>query len=154
MPIEITEAEIKDMPFVRELMLEYARSLNFNLCFQGFDQELAELPGFYSRPEGCILIAKSSGQAVGCIALKKSDDQIGEMKRLYVKPDFQGQGLGRKLTNALILEAKAIGYKRIRLDTVPSMAAAIAMYNSMGFYAIAPYRENPVPGTAYLEKTL
>lgn len=149
--IEIVEATDERLPMVRELFQEYARSLDFDLGFQDFETELALLPGDYSSPQGCLLLAFQDSEAAGCVALRPLAQDISEMKRLYVRSKFRGQGVGRKLTAALIAKASGIGYKRIRLDTVPSMKAAIEMYKSLGFHSIPPYRENPVPGTAYLE---
>lgn len=154
MPVRITEASAEDIPLVRELFLEYAGSLEFDLGFQGFQRELQTLPGSYAPPQGSIFLAYAGGEPAGCIALRPLGPGLSEMKRLYVRPAYQGRGLGRKLTNALLTRARELGYQRIRLDTVPSMKAAIAMYKSMGFYEIPAYRENPVPGTSYMEKSL
>jgi ribosomal protein S18 acetylase RimI-like enzyme len=143
-----------DLRLVKELFREYADSLEFDLGFQGFESELETLPGSYSAPDGCILLAEAEGAVAGCIALRPLGPLICEMKRLYIRPAFQGRGLGRELTRALLQQAGRLGYERIRLDTVPSMKAAISMYRSMGFYEIPPYRENPVPGASYLEKKL
>jgi len=151
---KIVEATTDHIPQVRELFLEYAKSLDFKLCFQGFDEELANLPGEYGRPSGCILLAVQDHDVLGCVALRPWSSDIAEMKRLYVRPQFQGKGAGRLLGEAVVAAARDIGYRSLRLDTVPSMAAAIHMYQSMGFYKIPPYRENPIEGTAYFEKTL
>jgi putative acetyltransferase len=140
---------------VRELFLEYANSLNFSLCFQGFDKELAELPGEYAPPEGRLLLALSDGLAVGCGALHKLAPQICEMKRLYLRPAHRGKGLGRALCERILSEARQIGYRHLRLDTVePSMMDAVAMYRRMGFQEIAPYRSNPIAGAKYMELDL
>ena len=139
----------------RELFLEYANSLGFSLCFQSFDQELANLPGDYGPPRGRLLLAHSEGQLAGCVALHPIDSITCEMKRLYLRPAFRGKGLGRILTERLLKEARAIGYERLRLDTVePVMKNAVAMYRRMGFREIAPYRPNPMAGTLYLELDL
>ena len=144
-----------ELAAVRELFGEYARSLNFSLQFQDFDRELAELPGDYAPPEGRLLLADLRGETAGCVALHKWKSGICEMKRLYLRPQFRGKGLGRVLAEAVIAEARKIGYQRMRLDTVqPVMADAVAMYRKLGFRAIAPYRENPMPGTLYLELDL
>jgi putative acetyltransferase len=136
----------------RELFLEYARSLGFSLCFQNFDQELADLPGKYVPPQGCLWLAEVDSQLAGCVALRKIDDHICEMKRLYLRPQFRGQGLGRALTERIIAEARQIGYQRMRLDTVePVMKDAVALYRRSGFREIRAYCENPVAGALYME---
>ena len=140
---------------VRELFLEYAKSLGFSLCFQSFDQELAGLPGDYAPPQGRLLLAEYEGLAAACVALHQLEPGVCEMKRLYLRPAYRGKGLGRKLAEVVISEAKTIGYKRMRLDTVePVMKDAVAMYRKLGFHEIAPYRPNPQPGTLYMELTL
>jgi putative acetyltransferase len=136
----------------RELFLEYAGSLNFSLCFQSFDKELEGLPGDYAPPEGRLLLAQYDGALAGCVALHKLEPQICEMKRLYVRPQFRGKGLGRILAEAVIAQAREIGYTTIRLDTVePVMKNAVAMYRILGFQEIAPYRSNPIEGALYME---
>jgi ribosomal protein S18 acetylase RimI-like enzyme len=152
--LKITDATTSQMPLVKELFLEYADSLDFDLGFQGFGHELASLPGDYSQPSGFILLAFHDLRLAGCIALRPLEKEICEMKRLYVRPDFHGLGIGRALANALLEKAKQSGYKKIRLDTVPNMKAAIQLYQSMGFYPIAAYRENPIAGASYLEKEI
>jgi putative acetyltransferase len=143
------------MATVRELFLEYADSLGFSLCFQGFDQELAGLPGKYAPPQGRLLLAELSGKPAGCVALHPLQPEIAEMKRLYVRREFRGKGVGIGLMNTILREAKKIGYQRLRLDTIqPLMSDAIAMYRRFGFYEIAPYRPNPIAGTLYMELAL
>ena len=140
---------------VRELFLEYAQSLGFSLCFQSFDKELAELPGDYAPPAGRLLLADFGGEVSGCVALHKIDVNTCEMKRLYVRPQFRGRGLGKALAERVIHEAREIGYKKLRLDTVePVMRTAVAMYRQLGFREIAPYRENPINGALYMELEL
>ena len=141
----------EEVKLARELFLEYARSLNFDLCFQDFDKELAELPGEYASPEGRLLLATDGTQTAGCVALRKIKAGVCEMKRLYVRPAFRGKGIGRALAARIIDEAVEAGYSRMRLDTVPSMKEAIDLYRSMGFKTIDPYRHNPVKGTIYME---
>jgi putative acetyltransferase len=139
----------------RELFLEYAKSLGFSLCFQNFDQELAGLPGDYAPPDGRLLLAEYENQLAGCVALHKLDDNLCEMKRLYLRSQFRGKGLGRALADRIIAEARQIGYRRMRLDTVePVMKDAVAMYRKIGFREIDSYRLNPMPGTLYMELEL
>jgi putative acetyltransferase len=139
----------------RELFLEYAQSLGFSLCFQNFDQELAGLPGDYAPPDGRLLLVECEGQLAACVALHKLDSGICEMKRLYLRPQFRGKGLGRALAERIIAEARQIGYQRMRLDTVePVMKDAVAMYRKLGFKEIAPYCQNPNLGAIYMELEL
>jgi putative acetyltransferase len=150
---------------VRKLFQEYAGSLSFNLCFQSFAEELARLPGEYAPWSGMLLLGLVEDQPAGCVALHRLEGEMAdahgelfggsdvcEMKRLYVRPEFRGCGLGRELVNAILKCAAAIGYRRMRLDTIPNeMAAAVEMYRRLGFVEIAPYRVNPIPGAKYLE---
>ena len=140
---------------IRELFLEYAQSLGFSLCFQSFDQELAELPGDYAPPDGRLLLMEYESLPAGCVALHKLEAGICEMKRLYVRPDFRGKGLGRVLAERILNEARDIGYDLLRLDTVePVMKNAVAMYRLLGFREIAAYRANPIEGALYMERDL
>jgi len=139
----------------RELLLEYAKSLGFSLCFQSFDQELAGLPGDYALPDGRLLLAEYDGRLAGCVVLHKLEPETCEMKRLYLRPQFRGKGLGRMLAETIISEARKIGYRRMRLDTVePIMKDAVALYRLLGFKEIAPYRPNPIEGAMYMELEL
>lgn len=139
---------------IRKLFVEYSESLGVDLCFQGFAEELAKLPWDYARPAGRLLLALQGNEVAGCGALRPLDRDVCEMKRLYVRPAFRGKGVGGAMTDALISSAREIGYQRMRLDTLPSMAAAIAIYRSLGFREIAPYRANPVPGALFFELNL
>ena len=139
---------------VRRLFTEYASSLDFDLCFQDFDKELSGLPGPYARPDGRLIVAMDGGKAAGCVALRKLEEGVCEMKRLYVKPDHRGKGIGRKLVNAILDEAKKIGYAKMRLDTISSMSEAIELYESVGFHEIEAYRPNPIEGAVFFELDL
>lgn len=151
--LQATSAE--EISEVRQLFLEYAESLGFSLCFQGFDEEVKNLPGAYAPPRGRLLLASLNGQAAGCIALRELEPAICEMKRLYVRSDFRGKSVGRVLVDGIIAEAQSIGYERMRLDTIgSSMQDAIALYRRRGFREIAPYRTNPIEGALYLELLL
>ncbi len=144
----------ENLKIIKMLFGEYANSLDFDLSFQDFKEEFANLPGDYAPPKGCLLLAKHEGQAAGCIALRELSNGVCEMKRLYVKPQFRDLGIGRGLAEAVIEEAKKIGYARMRLDTAPSMQAARALYVSLGFKEISPYRYNPIKGAVFMELTL
>jgi ribosomal protein S18 acetylase RimI-like enzyme len=142
----IRPAQARDVEGVRELLREYAAGLGVDLSFQDFESELADPLGFYE----VVLFAERNG----CVALRRIDDETCEMKRLYVRPEGRGDGLGRRLAEALIAEARTRGYRRMLLDTLPSMAAARALYARLGFRETEPYRFNPIEGTTFLELTL
>jgi putative acetyltransferase len=143
-----------DVDIVRALFDEYAREIATDLCFQGFAQERDGLPGAYAPPRGRLLIAEHAGAIAGCVALRPLEDGSAEMKRLYLRPAARGTGLGRRMALTVIAEAESAGYERLRLDTLPSMSAAIAMYRDLGFREIPPYRHNPVPGALFFERRL
>jgi GNAT superfamily N-acetyltransferase len=138
----------------RELVQEYATSLNVDLSFQDLAHELEHLATEYGPPSGEFLIAREGGLGLACVGLRKFDDTAGEMKRLYVRPAGRGRGLGRLLVESILAKARELGYTRVLLDTLPSMTEARALYTSMGFTPTDPYRFNPVPGTAFLELRL
>jgi ribosomal protein S18 acetylase RimI-like enzyme len=153
--LRVTQARSAlDIATARRLFEEYAGSLGVDLCFQGFEEELATLPGSYAPPSGRLLLARDGSEIAGCVALRRLEAEVCEMKRLYVRPAFQGCGLGRMLVEKVIGEARIAGYRRIRLDTLPVMAAAQALYRQLGFHEIPPYRGNSVAGTLYLELEL
>ncbi len=156
LPPAIEAAHVPDdLAEVRALFEEYAASLGFDLEFQGFRDELAGLPGDYAEPgRGALLLAHDAGAVAGCVALRAIDAETCEMKRLYIRPAWRGRGLGRLLAEAIIAEARRLGYRAMRLDTVPSMTGALALYRSLGFVAIAPYRHNPIDGAVFLELAL
>lgn len=154
--LTITQAESRlQLAQIREVFLEYAASLNFSLCFQAFDKELASLPGDYARPNGRLLFGSYRNELAGCVALHKLSSGICEMKRLYVRPQLRGNGFGRALAESAIKEARSAGYQRMRLDTVePLMKDAVSLYRFLGFSEIAPYCSNPIAGALYMELQL
>lgn len=139
-----------DIAQVRELFVEYQSTLGVDLCFQGFAEELASLPGNYARPAGRLLLASSGSTVLGVVALRPLLSADCEMKRLYVRSSGRGAGLGRLLTQSLISEARLTGYKRLLLDTLPTMTEAQTLYRSMGFEEIEAYCHNPIAGTRYM----
>ncbi len=139
---------------VRALFREYASWLAIDLSFQGFAQELADLPGEYAAPHGTLLLGLVGGAAAGCVAVRRQEGGVCEMKRLYVRDSFKGRGCGRHLAEHAIEWARRAGYQRMLLDTLPSMAAAQRLYEGLGFRDVAPYRFNPVEGTRYMELLL
>jgi len=141
---------MSDLDEIRMLLREYAASLPFALDFQDFDRELAELPGAYAPPRGALLVARGAG----CVGLRPIDDTTCELKRLYVRPSARGAGLGRRLAEAVVAEARRLGYEEMRLDTVPGMDSAQSLYERLGFREIPPYRPNPIPGARFLELQL
>jgi GNAT superfamily N-acetyltransferase len=154
--IELFQAEAKeDIEDARAIFREYERWLGMSLCFQSFEEELATLPGKYSPPEGRLYLARIQGSIAGCIALRKLDEGICEVKRLYLRESARGQGIGLALIEKLIDDARAIGYARMRLDThPPKMGKAVSIYEAHGFYEIPPYYDNPHSSVLFMEKIL
>jgi putative acetyltransferase len=153
---ELLEARTpEDIAHVRRLFRAYAQWLEVDLCFQDFERELNELPGCYAPPAGRPLIARVGGEVVGCVGLRPLEPGVCEMKRLWVEPGFAGQGIGRALAEAIIAAARQIGYRRMRLDTLPArMPAAQHLYATLGFREIPPYYPNPLAGVVMLELEL
>lgn len=139
---------------IRRLFEEYWSAFGFTPCFQNFDRELAGLPGAYGPPDGRLALARTGGAPAGCVALRRFDDTRCEFKRLYVRPEFRGRGLGRALLHWVIAEARGAGYREVLADTLPVMADALAMYYRMGFESTGPYSSEPTPGAIYLHLTL
>ncbi len=153
--LRLVQAETEEQILqARALLKEYSASLGIDLCFQNFEKELAGLPGEYAPPAGRLLLAFEDGRLAGCVALRKISDGTCEMKRLYIRPEFRACGMGRRLAETIVDEARKVGHARMRLDTLPSMKAAIGLYRKLGFVEIDPYRHNPVEGTLYMELTL
>jgi len=151
----IQAASAGEIDQARTLFREYEAWLGLDLCFQGFEQELAELPGKYAEPDGRLLLAYSDERLAGCIAMRKLDDQICEMKRLFVRDGFRGQKIGVHLIEKLIDEARTQGYSKMRLDTFPpKMGKAVSLYESHGFHAIPAYYNNPHDGVLFMESNL
>ena len=143
-----------DFDAARALFLEYAAWLQEDLCFQGFEQELATLPGKYALPDGRLFLACCDGKPIGCVAVRRFDAESGELKRLYVQPNYRGHGIARALGAAAIDAARATGYRRVVLDTLDRMTAARALYAAAGFREISAYYPNPIPGAQFMERVL
>lgn len=148
------DANPGDMDGVRLLIREYVESLGLDLGFQGLEEELSQLPGKYAGPDGALIVATSGTTICGCVALKKLEPGICEMKRLYVREGFKGMGIGRMLVSNILEKAKTRGYRTMRLDSLETMRPAVALYRSFGFEATEPYVFNPLPGALYMEKSL
>ena len=138
----------------RELFVEYQSSLGVSLCFQDFEREVATLPGAYARPLGRLILARIAGEPGACVAMRPLAPDVAEMKRLYVRPAYRGMGLGRALAECAIDEARALGYRTLKLDTLPGMRDAQRLYAELGFVETAPYNDNPVDGVRFLALAL
>jgi len=155
MALDIVQATSEDLAGIRVLFLEYATFLGVSLNFQDFDSEIEGLPGKYAPPTGSLLLAREADTPAGCGAFRPLAEAMCEMKRLYVRPEFRGRGLGRKLATQLIAEAMAAGYSGMRLDTIPAkLPEATRLYVKLGFVEIPAYYENPIPGVTYFELKL
>lgn len=153
--VEIVRAHTDDQILkAKRLFQEYAESLGFDLGFQGFDKEMDSFPAQYSPPAGALFLARSETHPIGCVGVRFLEEGICEMKRLYVRPAFRGSNAGRELSEAAIQTGKTLGYERMRLDTISSMAIANRLYKQLGFIEIEPYRHNPLEGAIYLELNL
>ena len=153
--MQICQATTPDqIAMIRDLFQDYATWLRIDLCYQGFAGELAALPGLYAPPLGCLLLATDTNGSAGCVALRPAGGTVCEMKRLYVRPAYQGQGLGRTLVQRAVSEARSIGYAIIRLDTLPHMHGAIRLYESLGFVRRSAYYDTPLPETVFMELRL
>ncbi len=153
--MKIIHAETEEqLETIRILFLEYAATLPFDLGFQGFEEELAGLPGCYAHPEGNVLLGFVDEEPAGCVAFRKIDEGVSEMKRLWVRTQFRGRGFGRLLAEAAIVHAAETGYHVMRLDTLSSLVDAVSLYRKLGFQEIDPYTHNPMPGVIFMEKNL
>jgi putative acetyltransferase len=154
-PVVIRQASTaEEFAAARDLFQEYAASLRISLCFQGFGHELTVLDSMYAPPEGCLLIAYVSEKPAGCGALRRMTEHVGELKRMYVRPEYRGCGIGRRMATALLAQARALHYSTVRLDTLASMSEARALYHSLGFRPCRAYYSNPLPDVIYMERPL
>jgi ribosomal protein S18 acetylase RimI-like enzyme len=154
MPTIIQAGTAEEIAQARELFREYGATPDFGMCFKGFEEEIQSLPGMYVPPEGRLLLAYVDGDAAGCIGLRKMEPGFCEVRRLYVRPRFRGQRLGRMLADAIIAQARQAGYHTARLGTLPVMKEAIALYQSLGFVPVAPYKDNALTAAIYMELAL
>ncbi|MCC0708332.1 GNAT family N-acetyltransferase [Clostridioides sp. ES-S-0190-01] len=150
----VEENDLENLENVKILFTEYSNSLNIDLCFQDFNNELKTLPGKYKKPSGSLILAFVDENLAGCVALKKLENDVCELKRLYVRDKFRGLKIGKILLEEIVKEAKKIGYTYMRLDTLPSMKSAQGLYEKIGFYDINPYTYNPIEGARYMELKL
>jgi GNAT superfamily N-acetyltransferase len=153
--VQVVLAETEgEMETTRMLFLEYAGTLPIDLSYQGFHDEVSQLPGEYARPRGCLLLARVGNDVAGCVAVRPLTMEACEMKRLYVKPMFRGKGVGKVLVERSIAEARGCGYRRMMLDTLPEMIPAITLYKSLGFLPCEPYYTTPIKETVFLSLAL
>ena len=153
--VQIREAKTSRLvSSARDLIKEYSVSLGIDLSFQDFDKEMAEFPAHYTRPDGRVFVAVEQGEAVGVVGVRMFSRRVCELKRMYVRPEFRGKGVGRMLAERAIREAREIGYDRMRLDTLSRLKEAVSLYSSLGFKEIPPYRANPNKGVVYMELEL
>jgi len=152
--VQVTHARPEELDLIREFMLEYAAERRLDLSFQGFATEVDSLPGAYSPPHGALFVARIDGVPLGSVAVRPSAPGIAELKRLYLRSAARGAGAGRALVTAALKWARSAGYGSMRLDTVPGMETAQALYRSIGFHEIEAYRHNPIPGVRFFERTL
>jgi len=143
-----------ELPLVRELFREYAAGLGVDPCLQGFEEELAGLPGVYAPPAGRLLLAWDDDRPAGCVALRPAGDGAAELKRLYVRPAYRGRGLGLQLARVALAEAAVAGHRRVVLHTLPTMTEAVRVYRALGFAAVEPFDPDPIPGALYLGREL
>ncbi len=152
--VAVTKTDDVLIDSARALFREYADSLGIDLAFQNFEQEMARFPRGYLSPEGALYLAQADDATIGCVAVRRLERDLCEMKRLYVRPEARGGGLGRRLAETALEAGRQLGYRRMRLDTLPSMDAARELYADLGFREIAPYYDNPIKGTRYMELDL
>ena len=150
----ISASTIKHIQMIRKLFREYEEFLQVDLCFQQFEEELNDLPGNYTAPQGALLLAMVGGRAAGCVAMRPLDEGICEMKRLYVRPAYLGLGIGGQLARTVIEQARDAGYTHMYLDTLEKLRPALTLYRSLGFAERPAYYDNPLPGVVYLELRL
>lgn len=153
-PILITANSKDEFKLAKSLFQQYANSLNFNLCFQNFENELNQLSIQYNKPTGALIVAYQNETAIGCVGVRYLEKEVAELKRMFVLPEFRKLKIGHRLLEEAMKSAKGLEYKKIRLDTLQDMVAARALYQQNGFYEITPYRHNPIPGAIYMEKEL
>ncbi len=157
MGIDLKWVDLRDrtaIDVIRDLFLEYQTELGIDLCFQGFKDELASLPGVYAPPKGALMLVSEGELPLGCGALRDLGDSVAELKRIYVRPSYRGKGLGRSITYALLEEAKRLDYLEVKLDTLRRLESAVSLYRSLGFFEVAPYNFNPEPDIVYMQRSL